>query len=78
MKQQYLCTRPRLASVLIRAGATVTEQVNPFKHDPKHDLCWAVDLDENSAKVITDFYHEIGKPLPAPVAIFVYGGGNNV
>lgn len=71
--QSYLCTRPKLASLLIGAGAEVTKTTNPFADTSRHDQAWYVSLDDSSARIIADYFTAIGKPTPATVTAYMKG-----
>lgn len=77
MKQKqytYLCTRPRLASMLISAGVRTTKVDNPFSDEGQHRKAWYADLNDTSVAIISEYYSSIGKPLPATVTAFLKEG----
>lgn len=75
--RHYLCTRPRLAAMLISAGVPTTKTNNPFAEDGQHRKAWYADLNPKSAKIIADYFTSIGKPAPASVAEYLNGGAAN-
>lgn len=74
-QQHYLCTRPRLYSLLKASGCTLVRTVNPFDSSGSHDLAWDVILDHRAAHIISGFYAREGKPAPRSVAEFLAAGG---
>lgn len=61
---KFVVTRPRLAGRLIRAGHKAVETANPFK--PEFDA-WEFELDNNSVKVIREYYESINHVVPAKI-----------
>lgn len=77
MRNFFLCTRPRLAALLMARGATVHPVSNPFARDDTHRQAWDVSLTDKSAAIIRNFYMDIGKPVPASVAEYISEGEAN-
>lgn len=57
-----LVTRGRLAVALIEAGEEYRLTANPWTPEFK---AWLFPLNENTRRIATQFYRDIGKPLPA-------------
>ncbi len=60
----FFVTRQRLAERLAMAGIELVQCQNIYDPDQK---AWKCALTKDSAKVISEFYNEIGKTLPAVV-----------
>lgn len=61
-------TRPILARILLAAGYEVTPKKSIW--NPSR-LEWEFDMDETSARIINDYYAEIGKRPPRMVTLFL-------
>lgn len=75
--RSYLCTRPRLASMLISAGIPTRKIDNPFSEEGMHQKAWDTELNDKSVQIIVGYYAEAGKPLPASVAAYMKEGAAN-
>ena len=72
MKQKdFICTRPLLARRLIDAAQEPHEIVNPW--DPKRNA-WLFEITPQLVRIVTEFYREIGKPLPGILRATEKGG----
>ena len=76
-KQYYLCTRPRLASMLIERGEKATATKNPFARDDTHRQAWDIELTPNAASIISGYFVKINKPIPKAVEAYIMAGGQN-
>lgn len=77
MSQTYLCTRPRLAAMLIRSGTRCTQTKNPFAADRStFRNAWEVELTPSSAAMIEMYFSKIGRPIPDPVRSYLHGRGD--
>lgn len=57
----FICTRPKLARRLMDAGQTPESMVNPWQ--PQR-VAWMFPISDTLRAIVSDFYQEIGKPLP--------------
>ena len=60
----FLCTRPQLATLLIEAGFQYEQKPNPFD---RNMTAWVFPISEDLARIVSDFYTEIGRPVPATI-----------
>ena len=67
---QFICTRPQLATILLDRGCKLSIAPNPWK---PHLSAWLCDLDPKSATIISEFYKSIGQPVPGKVARYIEG-----
>lgn len=71
----FAVTRPNLAGRLIMEGYTARETVNPYKTDFR---AWEFRLDDRAAKIIRDYYKEIGKKAPWVIEHWKFQTESNV
>ena len=58
---EWICTRPRLASLLMDKGFNARPVSNPWDRDMN---AWAFDISVDLIAIVRDYYAECGKPLP--------------
>lgn len=62
MPQDYYCTRPRLASLLMEKGYAADLKLNPWN---KTKRAWVFPLTPDLAETVLNYYTEIGQRAPA-------------
>ena len=60
-KKSFICTRPRLARLLLDANQEPQEIVNPW--EPQR-TAWLFQITPELLQIVARFYAEIGKQLP--------------
>lgn len=61
MKRQFVCTRPKLATELIKRGHKPSVEPSPWN---EKRTAWIFQVDEDLEKTVAEYYHQIGKRSP--------------
>lgn len=62
MAEDYYCTRPRLASLLMEKGYTAELKPNPWDGKKR---AWVFPLTADLAETVLNYYTDIGQRAPA-------------
>jgi len=62
MAQDYYCTRPRLASLLMEKGYAAELKMNPWDGKKR---AWVFPLTPDLAETVLDYYQGIGQKAPS-------------
>ena len=62
--ETFLCTRPQLATLLIESGFQFEQKPNPFN---RQMTAWIFPITSDLVQIVTGFYSDIQKPVPATI-----------